>query len=748
MKKLILYTLALLSTMSFFSCSDDDSVSSGADREFMTMFRKDDNTGKGDTDPYNCQVENMNDVHLYWYGVTDCAGYEIKMALQPNVSSGLASDWENPDYILLDTIVGPDVLDMQIKDLQYQTDYRFAIRTLSKRGEAYNSKWYGYGSGRQWADYLGLTTENRYDVPEVIYASEITKTTLRINIDRVVANSGDDNSINGFKQHFNTENYDGNEVYTMQYLEVGVGNDNPNAVLPEKWVKYQLTDEDFQRGYVDIDGLEQNSVYTVNVEDTQIPTHWDAVYNTVSVRMDGEPGDPILIPWVKDTVVDPLIPGTIGNADYDASRLDTIINNYNQNSSLAEGQIFYLEGGKTYYFAQNTSLYKGFTLATNPADLAAGKGRAKVLLGGTGIYENNPNCNNFMLGRQPQSGESPAIRINVKKLSFEDIDFDCPLAKNFGKNSGTGTGNYFANMYSNGMGVQISSFEIHRCSFQNMIRGFVRVQGTAVKVFENFIVEDCDFYNDGYYDNNGRGYAWIAGDGKQAKSNIFQNMVFRNNTFYDSPRTCMFTDGGKELAWPSSVTYNITLENNTFVNFSTRSSGRKIFDFKYLPGGSRITIKNNLFILAKQDGDSRPMFFEGANIQEIEGSGLAYFDISNNWSTNTNLISNQIFSGGSFAATKKSFGAFGDDAILNGRDELQVHVDDITPEELMVSPDPPHKATDALMHNVDNLNGLYFNTTEKVLNSNIYKLNIGASKWRTGSTSAKRNSYISPYIRR
>lgn len=726
MKKIILYTLSLLMVLpALYSCKDDASISDAAGREFMTMFRKDDNTGKGDTDPYNCHVQDMNDVHLYWYGVNGAAGYEIKMALQPTVSSGLATDWENPANILLDTIVGPETLDMVIKDLQYMTDYRFAIRTLSTKGEAYNSKWYGYGSGRQWADYLGLTTEMRYDVPDVIYASNITKTTLRINIDRSVASSGSANAIVGFKQHFSTETYNGDEVYTMQHLLVQAGNDNPNAAVPDKWKNYQITDEDFTKGYIDVDGLEQNSVYTINVKDQNIPVFWDAIYNTLSIRMDGDPGEPILIKHVVDP--NDTIPGA---ASYNACRLDTIINNYNQDSKLAEGQIFYLDGGKNYYFAMNASLYKGFTLKTNPADITAGKGRAKVFLGGTAIVENNPNSNNFMLGRQPLSGENPAVRINIKKLCFEDIDFDCPLAQNYGQKGGNGTGNYFANMYSNGMGVQISSFEIRNCSFQRMIRGFVRVQGAAVKVFEHFIVEDCEFYNDGYYDNNGRGYAWVAGDGKQPKSNIFNDMVFRNNTFYDSPRTSFFTDNGKSLAWPPSVSYNITLENNTFVNFSTRSSGRKIFDLRYLPGGSKIIVKNNLFILTTQPTDTRPLYFEGADIRSILGTGIVFFDVSNNWSTNTNLTGTQIFSAAGFAATKNSFGAFGDDAVLNGRDELQVHVDNISPTELMTNPNPPHVSPDPLMHNVDNLDGLYFNQTDLVKNSNIYKLNVGASKWR------------------
>jgi hypothetical protein len=125
MKKYFIYSLALLSAVTYSSCTDKDDVSDEVNREFMTMFRMDDNTGKGSDDPYRCQIVNMNDAHLYWYGVDGCAGYEIKMALQPTVSSGLASDWENPANILVDSIVGSEQLDMFIKDLNYSTDFGF-----------------------------------------------------------------------------------------------------------------------------------------------------------------------------------------------------------------------------------------------------------------------------------------------------------------------------------------------------------------------------------------------------------------------------------------------------------------------------------------------------------------------------------------------------------------------------------------------------------------------------------------------
>ena len=716
MKNKLYYALLLLLPLTMFSCNDDDKIvvdeeNYSSEREFMTMFRKDDNTGKGDSDPYRCQVVNINDIQLYWYGVKDCAGYELKYALQPNVSSGLASDWEDPNKILFDTIVGPDVTDLLIKDLQYSTDYRFAIRTLSKRGEEYHSKWYGYGNGRQWADWMGLGTEPRYEIPEVIVVNNITKSSLRVNFDRAYATSGDDGT---FTTNFEIDE-DGNFVIHDLLIEASAT--NPNATVPDKWKKYTITPADFERGYIDIEGLQENSVYLVNVQNRNVPVHWDAIYNTCVIRMDGVPGEPILIEHYCDP--NDTIPGA---TNFNASRLDTIISNYNSDASLAEGTIFELEGGKTYYFALNTSLCKGMTLRTKP-----GTGRAKVLLNGMSTINGACQPMNFMFGRQPQVGELGGI--NIKSLIFEDIDFDCPLATNFG--DGTSTGNYFINMYSNGMAVTLQSFEVRGCTFQRMVRGFVRVQGANRKNFEYFLVENCLFYNNGFYDNNGRGYAWIAGDGVNPKSNIYQNMVFRNNTFYDSPRTALFTDNNKDLNWGSNIQYNITLENNTFVNFSTRSTGRRLFELKFLPGGSKITAKKNLFILTKKDDDPRNIYMEGMYIQTINGSGDITFDIEQNYSTNAFLTSNNIFSAAAFSA-KSNSAAKWPESNIPGQAELDVHLGEvgISPTELMRSPNPPNVDGHKDMHEIDHLDGLYFNDTDKVRNHEIYRLGIGDPSWR------------------
>ena len=144
MKKILNQIMLLFvaaSSITFVGCKDDDNNGSSAntDREFMTMFITDNTRGKGTSYPYNCGLDGAyphgNTIHLYWYGVDDCAGYQIQMGLQIKVSGG-AEAWQKvqgTSDLLLDTIVGPKQLDLLLKDLQYSTNYRFAIRALSKK---------------------------------------------------------------------------------------------------------------------------------------------------------------------------------------------------------------------------------------------------------------------------------------------------------------------------------------------------------------------------------------------------------------------------------------------------------------------------------------------------------------------------------------------------------------------------------------------------------------------------------------
>lgn len=766
--------MMLLTSFSFYACSDDDKVSSGDnnDRELMTMFRKEHNTNIS-SDPYACGVVSGNGlnetapddnaIHLYWYAIEGCKGYQVRLALQPNVANG-PDAWaqtEADGNLVCDTILPANVTDLIIPDLQYKTDYRAAIRVLSNKDADgvydHASKWYGHGDGRQWGEYMGIETLDRYDVPEIITQANVGDHSFRIKILRDVNEfTADEGYKNGsYAENFNTENVNGTDVFKFKYLTIEASGTNPNAVVPVEWKRHEITEEEYKQGYVDVDGFDQNSVYTVNIEDPDITKekcYWDAIYNTLSVRTTGPVGDPIIL---KHSLVEPkradfLSDDAYNNAmvqframqEYDACRIDTVLTNYNSDNTLAEGQVYYLEGGKNYVLFNNVSLCKGVKLATNPDDLAAGKGRATVFMSGIHKVGTNVQSMNFMFGRQPLSGELGGIYI--QSLIFEDINFDAPLCKHYDlDNNISGQGNYFINMYSDGMAVTMKSFEMRRCKLERAVRGFIRVQGSKVKLFEKVLVEDCEFYNDGFYDNNGRGYAWVAGDGASPKSNIFMNMIFQNNTFYDSPRTAFFTDNSKSLAWKSDIQYNITFNNNTIVNFSTRSTGRYIFDLRYLPAGSKIECKNNLFVLAKQDGDARPLTMGGMDIREVPNAPYTIvYDIANNWSTSNNLTNGQIFSQNAFSASKNSAGAHVDWLVSQNADDLVVKDAGISNEDLFINANPPY--TDSyFMHSVAYIDGsgvvtrankdagitkgvdLHF----KNLDNPIVKNNVGDPRW-------------------
>ena len=790
--------MMLLTSFTFYACKDNDGVSTGDnDRELMTMFRKTHNTDVSN-DPYACGVVSGNGlnekapddnaIHLYWYAIEGCKGYQVRLALQPDVANG-PDAWaqtETDKKLVYDVILPPNVTDVIIPDLQYKTDYRAAIRVLSNKDADgvydHASKWYGHGDGRQWGEYMQIQTNDRYEFPEIITQANVEDHSFRIKIQREVEEFVNDEGYkNGsYLENFNVaKNAEGKDVFQFKYLTIEPSGTNPNAKVPEKWKKYEITEEDFARGYIDVkgdegvDGFDQNSVYTVNIEDPEITSkkcYWDAIFNTLSVRTTGPVGDPFPIPheilepkrenYPSDDAYETAMVQFEAMQKYDAARIDTILSNYNSDNTLAEGQVFYLEGGKNYVLFNNVSLCKGMTLATNPKDLEpGGPGRANVFLSGIHKVGTAVQSMNFMFGRQPLSGELGGIYI--QSLIFEDINFDAPLCQHYDlANNISGQGNYFINMYSNGMAVTMKSFEMRRCKVERAVRGFIRVQGSKVKLFEKVLVEDCEFYNDGFYDNNGRGYAWVAGDGASPKSNIFMNMIFRNNTFYDSPRTAFFTDNSKQLAWKNDIQYNITFNNNTIVNFSTRSTGRYIFDLRYLPAGSKIECKNNLFVLAKQAGDSRPLSMGGMDIRDVVNAPYTMvYDIANNWSTSDNLTNGQIFSQNAFSAAKNAAGAHADWNV-GGADALVVKDAGISNADLFVNVNPPY-TDDYNKHSVAFIDGsgtvtranqdagitkgvdLHFkNTTNEIV-----KNNVGDPRWYNTINKAK-SSKLSRYIAR
>lgn len=746
MRKIFLYSMMLLSVFAVFSCSDDDNIDASSDRLMRPQFRTRYTVSSGTSDPYLCEVRNINQVFLAWSKVDGAESYEIKMSTERQVSTGEEA-WENPDNILLDTLIQASQDTLYLKNLDYSTSYRFAIRAISPRGEAHNSLWFGYGDGQHWADYCGLMTLARYSTPNVLYQkSDVSKSGARIYINRSIDTSSED--LPEWREHFNTitDEY-GNEVWKFDYLTLAASFSNPDAKVPEQYKRVPISELNFDANGLaefEIEGLDSNSVYNVDVVDASIPVAVDAVFNTMSFRTKGTPGAPIIVAAApQDTMV-------IDGTTYDfvngltATCLSDVITSFMKDNTLAENQTFYLEGGQAYFFRANLDLYKGFTLKTNPEDIAAGKGRAKVYLGGVAMNGTATLFMNFMLGRTPESGENANVGIDIEDLVFEDIDFDVPAAQNIYENSATG--NYFCNQYSNGMGVTVQNFIVRNCSFQHLIRGFFRTQCKFGEYIENFLVENCEFYNCGGYGGNGSGYGFVTGDLNNVNSNIFHNMVWRENTFFDTPIGNFITHGTGTGAWTDpELVFTITVENNTFVNWNTYS-GRPMFSLRSIPAGSTFNVNNNLFVQTKAEGDVRDMYLQGADIRTLNGasSELTTFNIYNNWSTNDNIqdATGEVFTSNAFSATKNSFGAWiGSPDVVTypqGSDELKVKVADIKATDLMYQPNPPHVQTgDAgkMDHYTDDIEGKGANSANlyfKDLNNDIVRNNVGASKWRNG----------------
>ena len=480
------------------------------------------------------------------------------------------------------------------------------------------------------------------------------------------------------------------------------------------------------------------------------PVYWDGsswLEYEGSEDSSQEKGNPILITHIADSY-DIINDVTYDISEYDAMKIDGILNEYMADENRGENQEFYLEGGKNYYIGSFLSTYKGFTLQTNPADMAAGKGRAKIYLGGLCKQgESYVNYANFMLGRVPFDGEDETMTLDIDSIRFIDLDFDVPLASNYGKaqeDLSYATGNYFMNMYSMGLDVNLTTLEWRNCSFQGLIRGFFRIQGYNNKNIHHIRMIGCDFYNCGYYSQNGRDYGYFFGDHSGLeKSNIFEDIEVAECVFYNSPKSPVVTDNNRNVEWDESVRWHINLHHNTFVNLSTLSNN-PILNTRYIPGGSVLEFHDNIIINTKDANDvNRTMYCAGWDARYIlggDGSGQATFNIFNNWTTNDEeyLVDGQPFTANAFNAAWNSPGVIisnGQGICPAGTDELVVHLEEtLRATDMMESPNPPYfigdfpKGTD--FHTDKGIDGLYYKQTPDVLNSAIYKSGAGASKLR------------------
>ncbi len=643
--KFLAFLLAFVAA-GFVACTDDEPTIDSENnplREPMTVFRSGKNgygsqgsgnteTNPGGTGDHWCGLVQgtKNDLQVEWYGIKGCAGYRVKCIIQ-------GRDFENPSDCLVDTILPPNVLKLRVEDLQYNTGFRFAIQTLSTRGEAYNSKWFGLGDGAHPDNYLQLQTEDRYAVPEIFIVENVQKESFRI---RWNAKAGSEYT-GEIKEHFELD-ADGN--YVIDEITVTPSNDNPEvAGQTFKFADYK------DQGYIDVEGLEPNCVYLVNGRNTKVVRYWDSLYNTNTTRTKGDAIEPVLLKW--EDWYDVNDPNTRAH-QLQAARIDTMLLHYQTSRDYPEGTIFELEPKKVYYFHDVVNITKGFTLRCSDPTVAP-EDRPLVYMGigwqkqvGTGIYDENgeeimetlgvtkeeadmstgdpvPNTPTTMLGRNPGLGEMGGI--NVQAITFENINFDVDGAYQITDSPASvktkGVGNYFLNQESQTMPFSLAELNLLNCNFKGFIRGFIRFQGSKRKQVEHFNVKNCMFYGCGQYDKSGRGYAFFTGDGKSDSPlhNVFKDFHFTGNTVVDVSYDQFIREPNK-VSWDKSVTWNIEVANNTFVNWGTRNqknNGRVLFRFVQ-SAPCHIMCKNNVFVVVRNGdrmNDKRNLFLNGMFVQ-------------------------------------------------------------------------------------------------------------------------------------
>lgn len=796
MKKKLLYCLTALLAIGATSCKDDDEImgavnpSTDFNRMPMTQFRQLETTNKDENaDPYCSRVitEEINTIELQWYGIEGAGGYEIKFGPNADLASK-PENWDNESILTGHYFVGPDVCSMRLPDLSYDVTYLFAIRVLhpedvrvdASTGEITgvvendrHSKWYGLGSQREWARFLRLTTGSRYAFPRAINVGNISadRDAFTVYIDASVKTAvasyrswnfaSEQEMFEDLREHFDfiedgTENDWQTATFKFDRLQIEstTGTIDPQFKdMPIDMTELVTIDENGQpvigKGEIRVTGLSMNSIYVVNlVNTTRDVAYVDQLANTVRKPVWGDPEKPILIRHQS-----PATDSLPGQVEFDAMCIDNILSSFTDenNTDLPEGTTFYLQGDKAYVVSQNITVPKGFILETDPDDVANGK-RAKLYMGGIGAPLNEDGSlgtgigtSNFMFGRRSVGAPAP---LEVGDLVFRNLDIDAPLATNYGTAISNGSGNYFINMFSDGEEVSFKKIEIDNCYFRRMVRGFIRVQGNKPKIFEQMIVSNCIFSDCGFYDQNGRGYAWFAGDGAQGTSNIFTDFRFINNTIYDSPRTAFVTDNDRSLSYVNGG-WHITIENNTFINFSTMTTGRNFFQTRYIPGGSHYSFKRNLIVLAADENDNRNLYQYGADLRECDGEFS--FDISDNYSVgcrDAHMNDDGIFtSSQSFMRTNNSFGTVDrwnpglvdeSGAATDDKNRMVVKVltDDngnkMKATDLFNNPNPPYLSDPSAPKATDHAGpaDIYTALRYKTVPSIITEKNIGDPRWR------------------
>ncbi|OYX83460.1 MAG: DUF5123 domain-containing protein [Flavobacteriales bacterium 32-34-25] len=386
-----------------------------------------------------------NSIALVWYKVNEADSYTIELHTD-NYYKSLYKE-----YTVTDTQIFMD-------DIPYKTQFYIRLRA-NHADAAHNS---------QWA-YTSALTEDRPAFAEILQRVEklnITETSVKLNWIVDAQNPVDSISV------------------------------EPALAKELPAIGRYLTSEEISSGEATITGLEKNTLYNVNVYDTNKPRRYDKPYNQVTFRSAGPSAETILVENGTD--------------------LDALLRANNEDPTIPEGTEYFLEAGSLFKITPFTIL-KGFKL-----------------IGGT-------------------QGERPQIEMNgnwniaegsyLSSLAFENIRFYQTIDASYFFNSGTSW--------------TIGEITFYNCVFNHFKRGFWRHQGGGkYKEIGNLDMSYCTFDEVGGHTGPYGTFVFGSAGADNVKRAVFSNCTFMRDYYQTTDKNRNF----KNLFDYGTSAYPIHLE--------------------------------------------------------------------------------------------------------------------------------------------------------------------------------------------
>lgn len=227
-----------------------------------------------------CELRDLNRAYLEWKHVPGAASYEIRYIR--GYYNTYNFNWNNLSWCAGSVTVSGDSTSTVIKDLDYSTDYSFAIRAVSSEGVT--SEWATrlqtpYYQQNYRDQYLSVTTGKQLSMPHPITT--------------ITGRTADGFTVN-FDLSYRPEDFQAEDVPLIEdRFNISDGKFHADRLIVTDTrtgenFSVALTGNDLEAGCVRVTGLEKNSTYEVSLIDSAITSKLDG-YDSRKVKVWEEP---------------------------------------------------------------------------------------------------------------------------------------------------------------------------------------------------------------------------------------------------------------------------------------------------------------------------------------------------------------------------------------------------------------------------------------------------------------------------